>query len=119
MKSIFNIMIVLMTFQWGTISYGQTKKNSRNYEAPEANTKICKGFYKLVSDECARSICLLMTDEETDDCAQDGTFWEAHNMCVYDELLPNLIENYNANHPTKKIKCDTVEIEAQTILRSE
>lgn len=118
MKYLFNIMMVLVTLQFGLTSYAQTNKSSaKGFENSEMNVKVCKSFYKLVSSECARSICLQLTEQETDDCEKDGTFWEIHNMCVYDELLPNLIETYNKNNSTKKINCDAVEVEVETIVK--
>lgn len=100
MKKIVSLFLLLVIFI--KIDYAQAdalilRKSKRQ--------QVCEELEKQAKKTCEELMCqdALVNGQK---CLKDGDFAEGMQICVYDSELPEIIKNYNLNHPAKKLNCD-------------
>lgn len=96
------ISIFLLAFIFFKISFAQAQNSILQ---KSKHQQICEELEKQAKKTCEESMCqeALASGEK---CVKDGDFAEGMQICVYDSELPEIIKNYNLNHPAKNLKCD-------------
>lgn len=98
MKIIFAILIAQ------TLTFGLAQAQT----ASKSEQRTCERLLKQAEAECDQIMCddLLVDAEDGAVCERDGDFAEGFQICVYDDVLLNLVDGYNKRHPKKQVNCD-------------
>ena len=99
MKKVSSIFLV--TFIFFKISFVQAEDSIIR---KSLRLQTCEELAKQAKKICEETMCQ-EAKSFGEMCVKDGGFAEGMQICVYDSELPELIKNYNINHPEKILKC--------------
>lgn len=106
MKIIFAILLAQ------TLTLGVAQAQRSKASAPKKNTeqKVCERLLEQAQIECDEIMCnaYLEDGEPGVECERDGDFAEGHQICVYDDVLPGMITDYNERHQKKPVTCEDI-----------
>jgi Ni/Co efflux regulator RcnB len=103
MKIVFAILLT----QTLTLGIALAQKSRPVVPKKTSEQRICDRLLERAQIECDEIMCGEY-EQEGIDCERDGDYAEGHQICVYDDTLPSMIEDYNRSHLKEQVTCEDI-----------